>query len=495
VDKDLLPYEDVYVAKLVGNDWQLLTDKNEIEKYMPKDLNTKKHDAGIIYSSDGNTLYTYKNDLIWKSILENGKWSDLIELDKNINTSQYNIPSVNLSKDEKTLYFVSTRKDGIGGKDIYKSVKKEDGNWDVAEILNENINTKLDEDAPYISEDGKTLYFASKGHEGIGGYDLFKSKLTDSGWGEAENMGIPVNSPLDDIYLILDAEEQSGYFASTRDGGLGGMDIYSLCMDCPIEIINKINGILVDNNEKPINKGTLSFRPVSANDFTGVVISNGKFKITTKNKGKQEITVNAQNYENQSIQFELPATSTESDLKLKLHQIDIKENRYQVLNITSNKLRLNQSDTIKLEKLIVENNTSDNVNDNNSSDVNNSNLTSYQEFFSYNVTAVNTNNPKYKNLINKAIEKAKNGQKIYIEIESSASKVPTKTFKTNINLSSLRGDKAKSTVLKSLTNKGISEDKISFNAINSIISGPDYLGDYKNTKKYSEFQYVKISIK
>ncbi len=157
---------------------------------------------------------------------------------KNINSSQYNIPSVSLSKDGNTIFFVSYRKEGVGGKDIYQSVKDSQGNWSKATNLGEIINTKLDEESPFLSEDGKTLYFSSKGHDGIGGYDIFKSQLTGDSWSSPENMGIPVNSAEDDIYLIIDNEASNGFFASARDGGIGGMDIYNVCMNCPTKITN-----------------------------------------------------------------------------------------------------------------------------------------------------------------------------------------------------------------------------------------------------------------
>lgn len=495
VDTDLLPYEDIYVAKLVNDNWQLITDKAELEKYIPKDLNTKKHDAGVIYSSDGNTLYTYKNDLIWKSILENGKWSNLVELDKNINSSQYNIPSVNLSKDGNTIYFVSTRKDGFGGKDIYKSLKSEDGKWNEAENLGDKINTKFDEDSPFISDNGKTIYFASKGHDGIGGYDLYKSEITDAGWSKAENMGIPVNSSLDDIYLIIDEEEKNGFFASARDEGLGGMDIYSLCINCPTKITNTINGLLVDNIETPLD-GAISIKSLASNNKIETIPSTaGKFTLSTETIGKHEITVESKNFEKQTTTFELPAKSSETDLKIKLNQFQLGENKFQVLTIISNTLNIEKSDTIKLEKLLVENTTNTNSDVNITNNITSNSLVSYQEFYAYNSTSINTSNSQYINLINQALAKAKNGEKIVIEIESSASKVPTLTYKTNINLSSIRGDEAKKTIVQFLIDKGISEDKILVNSINSIVSGPNYSKDSYNLEKYKKSQYVKITLK
>ena len=488
-DKDLLPYENVFVAKKVNDKWSLITDNAEIEKYVPKNINSKKHDAGIIYSSDGKTLYTYKNDIIWKSILENGKWSNLVELDKNINSSQYNIPSVSLSKGGNTIFFVSYRKDGIGGKDIYKSEKNSDGTWGEAENLGEIINTVFDEDAPFLSEDGNTLYFSSKGHKGVGGYDIFKSQLVNGVWSTATNMGIPVNSSVDDIYFIVDNEEMNGFFASAREDGNGGMDIYSVCMNCPTKTTNIINGLLVNNNDNAINNGSIIMKNISLDQIVDTYKSiDGKFSITTENIGKHELIVEAPNYEKQIAYLELPNTSSTSDLKITLNQFKNDDDIYQVITITSDQLAINSSDTIKLEKMIaiVDTNTT------NSSSNSNEVIASYQENFDYNTKEINSSNAQFTAMITKAVNK---GGKISINIESSASRVPTKTFKSNINLASLRGDEAKQVIINSLKAKGISEDKIVINKINSIVSGPKYIGDYKNTKKYHKFQYVKITIK
>lgn len=489
LDKDLLPYENVYIAKKVDNEWKIITDQNEIEKYVPKNLNSKKHEAGVIYSSDGKTLYTYKNDLIWKSVLEDGAWSKLVELDKNINTSKYNIPSVSITKDGNTLYFVSNRKDGLGGKDIYTSTKTSEGNWGDAELMSETINTLLDEDSPFISEDGNTLYFSSKGHEGIGGYDIYRSRLVNNAWSKAENMGIPVNSASDDIYFIIDNIENNGFLASARDGGIGAMDVYQVCMNCPKTITNTINGLLVNTDNTPINDGEIIIKNVSSDNPIGTFkTKEGKFSMTTDKTGEQELMVESPNYEKQIVYLDLPKVSSETDVKIILTQFDKDDNTYQVLNLTSDKLNLNKSDTIKVEKVIADVNNNTN---NNSSDVN---LDLYKELYSYNSNELNTNNQKFIELIDKAKIKSENGT-IYITIKSSASRVPTSVYSSNTKLALSRGEKAKKVILESLKAKGISEDKIVFNEIQAIVSGPQYNGDFKNTRKYGEFQYVQLTIK
>jgi len=491
LDKDLLPYENVYIAKKIDDSWSILTDENEIEKYIPKNLNSKKHEAGVIYSSDGKTLYTYKNDVIWKSILEDGAWSKLVELDKNINSSKYNIPSVSITKDGNTLYFVSNRKDGIGGKDIYKSAKTSEGNWGDAELMSESINTQLDEDSPFISEDGNTLYFSSKGHEGIGGYDIYRSRLVDGKWSIAENMGIPVNSSSDDIYFIIDNIENNGFFASARDGGIGGMDIYQVCMNCPKTITNTINGLLVNTDDTPINDGEIIIKNVSSDSPIGTFkTKDGKFSMTTDKTGEQELMVESPNYEKQIVYLDLPKVSSETDVKIILTQFDKDANTYQVLNLTSDKLNLNKSDTIKVEKVIASIDGNNNNNDANSNTI----IGTYKELYSYNSNEFNTTNKDFTSVIDKAINKSSDGT-IHISIESSASRVPTSVFSSNKKLALSRGEKAQVVIIEALKVKGINKEKIIFDKIDAIVSGPQYNGDYKNTRKYGDYQYVKVTVK
>merc|ERR1712173_211415 len=114
-----------------------------------ENFNTKKHDAGVIYSADGKTLYTYKKDILWMSEFQNGIWTGLEPLSKNINDSKFNVPSVTVTQDGNTMFFVATRKDGMGGKDIYSS-KKDGDKWSEPVLLGPEINTEEDEDAPFL---------------------------------------------------------------------------------------------------------------------------------------------------------------------------------------------------------------------------------------------------------------------------------------------------------------------------------------------------------
>ena len=148
-------------------------------------------------------------------------------MSKSVN-SRYQESSACFSPDERTLYFVSNRPNGLGGKDIYYCVKQRNGQWSSAMSIGQGINTKYDEDGVYMHPDGKTLFFSSQGHDNLGGYDIFKSRLEDGQWSTPQNLGYPINTPGDDIYFILNASSTRAYLSSSRRGSLGDKDIFQI---------------------------------------------------------------------------------------------------------------------------------------------------------------------------------------------------------------------------------------------------------------------------
>ena len=230
--------EDIYLSYKTGDSW-LEPEKNKMfyatvfSNNIKEGINTSGHDASIALSADGQKLFVYKDtDIgsgdIYMSERVGNDWTYPIKLNININ-SDYWEGSASLSADETTLYFSSEKPGGLGGKDIYKSVKREDGIWDEAQNLGAKINTHLDEDAPFIHPDGKTLYFSSKGHNSMGGYDIFVSELNENKtWKTPENIGYPINTTADDIYYVVTADGSKGYYSSGRLGGYGQQDIYTV---------------------------------------------------------------------------------------------------------------------------------------------------------------------------------------------------------------------------------------------------------------------------
>lgn len=221
--KDDQYFEDIYMAKPSGGKWSGSESLN---------INSKFHDAAADISSDGKTLYLYRDTPktkgdIYVSKYDDAKkmWSEPKKLNANINTKSRET-AVCVSDDGKTLYFASDKPGGKGGLDIYKS-EMQGNDWGPAKAIDE-INTPYDDDAPFLSFDGKALYFSSKGYNTMGGYDVFKSTKEGDKWGKPKNMGTPINSPEDDVHLVLTEDNKKGFYVSASENGFGDKDIYQI---------------------------------------------------------------------------------------------------------------------------------------------------------------------------------------------------------------------------------------------------------------------------
>lgn len=181
------------------------------------DINSDGYFSSAYLSYSGDFLLLYRDDYgngnIYYSELEGRTWTRYDKMDKEI-SSRDNETHASLSKDGNTLFFVSDRPGGFGGKDIYKSVKDDRGNWGPAINLGDVINTPFEEETAFLAEDGKTLYFASEAHNSMGGYDIFKSVMDAGGsWSEPQNLGYPINSAADDIFYLPIGEGTAAYMS------------------------------------------------------------------------------------------------------------------------------------------------------------------------------------------------------------------------------------------------------------------------------------------
>jgi outer membrane protein OmpA-like peptidoglycan-associated protein len=147
-----------------------------------------------------------------------------------------------MSRDEKTIYFSSNRPGGFGGLDIYRATKDSKGEWTNVKNLGPNINTEMDDDGPFIDYDGVTLYFSSKGRKGMGGFDVFKTTLDlkTNEWSEPINLGYPINTPDDDIYIVFSKDGKRAYYSSVREDGMGYTDIYMITIPEGIKNIDQV---------------------------------------------------------------------------------------------------------------------------------------------------------------------------------------------------------------------------------------------------------------
>jgi hypothetical protein len=218
-------YEDVFISNRVGSTWTTPESIGE-------NINSKNHDASIALSADGQKLFIFHSTEkdggdIYMSTLKGNVWGKPVPLNENINTKYWE-GSVSLSADEKTLYFASERPGGFGGRDLYLSRKQKDGTWGKAENLGPTINTKYNDDSPFIHPDGITLFFSTEGHNSIGGYDIMYSTFQNGTWNEPTNLGYPINTTEDERFYVLTADGEHGYYSSDRKGGFGQQDIYTV---------------------------------------------------------------------------------------------------------------------------------------------------------------------------------------------------------------------------------------------------------------------------
>ncbi len=219
-------YEDIYSSEKSEGKWKQA-------KQLSKNVNTEVHDAAAGLSPDGSKLYVYRASTtdggdLYESVLFGLDWEEPVRMNKNINT-KYHESTVSLSFDGKRLYFVSNKESGLGSSDIYYSDMDVNGEWGPAKNIGPEINTKYAEEGVFMHPDGVTLYFSSKGHGSMGGYDVFKSTLDKDGkWSTPVNLGYPINGPDDDVFFVVSGSGNRAYFASAKQGGYGEQDIYKI---------------------------------------------------------------------------------------------------------------------------------------------------------------------------------------------------------------------------------------------------------------------------
>ncbi len=240
-------------------------------------INTRDHEATISISYDGTKMFIYKdedNGSIYYSEFKDNHWGTPIKLGPNINT-KYRETHASLSIDGKTLYFTSDRPGGYGGLDIYRSRLQPDGTWGPAENLGPAVNTPEDEEGPYIHPDNRTLFFSSKGHNTMGGYDIFKVTLNRFGtWSAPENLGYPINSVEDDVFYFPTADGKRAYFASKKGNGYGRSDIYMMYVPKA-----QANAVVVYRAKLAVCNGSLPHADILITDYT----QNQSYPVTPKN--------------------------------------------------------------------------------------------------------------------------------------------------------------------------------------------------------------------
>ena len=289
--------EDVYVSSQKSGKWSQA-------KNVGAPICTKEHDSNIALSNDGQKLLMYKDDNgngnIYESKQTGDKWSVPVLLPEPINTPQHE-SSASYSPDGKTLYFVSNRPGGVGGRDIYYATMGKNGQWENIKNIDNVINTPYDEEGVFMHPDGKTLYFSSQGHKTMGGFDIFKTVFDNGKWSEPENIGYPINSPDDDLFFVLAASGIRGYYASEKDGGFGKKDIYVINFidEKPIVYVTILKGTITDAVSNQPVEADIEIIDNEKNESVAKINSNsatGKYLVSLPSGKNYGIAVNAKGY-------------------------------------------------------------------------------------------------------------------------------------------------------------------------------------------------------
>ncbi|RTE51703.1 flagellar motor protein MotB [Arenibacter aquaticus] len=316
---NLARYRHTWNSKDFLDLYKVNVDSSSLNKVVKfgGDINTRLHESTTVFTKDGNTVYFTRNNLfdgktvkdkkgvvrlkIFKAVKENGVWSQIEELP--FNSESYSIAHPALSPDEKLLYFASDMPGSLGQSDIFKVAINSDGTYGTPVNLGNNINTEARETFPFVSSEN-ILYFSSDGHPGLGGLDVFATKISQNQYiGSVLNVGEPVNSNLDDFTFIINEETRNGYFASNRNDGLGDDDIYSFVETKKLEFdcIKPITGTVRDkiSNEVLVGATVKVIDEKNEELVSAISNSNGQYSI--------EIDCNQGNFVRASMQGYVPS--------------------------------------------------------------------------------------------------------------------------------------------------------------------------------------------
>jgi len=284
-----------------------------------------RHNSAIALSNDGQTLFLYRDDNtgngdIYQSFLKGKEWTRAEKLPSPVNSDDHE-SSASISPDGRTLYFVSNRKGGLGGRDIWYCTKDENNTWGKAVNMGESINTKEDEEGVFIHPDGKTLYFSSKGHKGLGEYDIFYSSFVNNRWTIPHNLGKAINTPGDDVFIVVTADGTTGYYASEKSGGIGDKDIYQI-KPVPVKKdktprLTLFKGIVIDKETLVPLESEIVITDNGKNEIISKIKSNsvtGKFLISLPAGKNYGISVKKDGYLFYSDNVSIPDTASYKEI-------------------------------------------------------------------------------------------------------------------------------------------------------------------------------------
>ena len=457
--------EDIYVSyKDYDDNW---TEPRIMDFCKPEN-----NEATVAVSIDERRIYAYMdasgNGDIYYSDFEGSKFQKLKLLEtKGVNTKSWE-PHITVSPDGTQKFFSSDREGGLGGRDIYRIDKLENGEWSKPVNVGAPINTPYDEDAPFIAINNNTMYYAHNGPKSMGGFDIFKADMDEMGvWSQPENLGYPLNSTFDDIYYTTTVDGFIGYLTSFRPGGIGEKDIYQIVnTHLGVESVAVLKGEIESADGQPIPEDVaFTVKCLNCEEAYEISlfprISDGTFFASLDPCKEYEITFHYDNGQKE-ISKEVLATACDKGYE--------EIYRHIVLDVPT-------MEVVKPQELI----------------------SSYEplkmkHFFGYNKNQLNPEKGALKVFLDSLQSQIDKGRtNVELKINSSASEVPTKTFNNNNALAEKRANQLKDLLSEYFEQKGLGDSvKLTINKIE--VSGPMYDKDYVNIEKYAPYQFASISL-
>ncbi|WP_306349748.1 OmpA family protein [Flavobacterium sp. '19STA2R22 D10 B1'] len=352
---------------------------NKPEKFQGE-VTTKYHESTPVFTKDGMTMYFTRNNYlhrkkqkskdktvllkIYKAVLKDNQWTEVIELP--FNSNEYSTAHPALSSDEKMLYFASNMPGTKGESDLFRVKIFANGNYGKPENLGDKINTEGKETFPFLSADDE-LYFASDGHPGLGGLDVFVSPLEkDDTYQKVFNVGQPINSNSDDFAFLIDSKSKNGFFSTNRAGTIGYDDIYKLHEKQPLHFKCEqlISGIITDVDSKEQLEGAqVVLYDANFNKIIETVTDErGEFAFEAECEYNYYIRVLSKEYETKEVNVVTPKLSGETmvniQLDKKIKSVTMGDDLAKIFGIKIIYFDFNKSDirsdaALDLEKIIT----------------------------------------------------------------------------------------------------------------------------------------------
>ncbi len=351
--------EDFYLSVYDAEDWS-------VAKNLGEPINTLQNEGAQCITADGKTLYftacsrpdSYGRCDLYSSNFVGGYWTEPVNLGDRINTESWESQPA-ISSDGRQLFFVSNRLGGVGKKDIWVSYKNAKGNWTQAKNLGKDINTIKDDVSPFLHWDNQTLYFSSKGYLGMGGFDVFLSRLNELGqWGTVKNIGFPINSPADENSLIVAKDGRTAYFASSHfQEDREDLDLYTfeLPIDRRAREVAYIQGTVTDAKSKRAIEAEIELVDLNSNRSYKSIRSDsgGDFMLCLPSEAEYALTVMKKNYLFYSENIKMNREGTILVKNYTLQPIEVGEQvRLDNIFFELNSFDLKNESAVELNKII-----------------------------------------------------------------------------------------------------------------------------------------------